>query len=307
MRAETFTRDPRRPHGDGGPAAPQRHPPRPPPAPAVRHRAHADAAVGPGRRSTTTAPLTLGDLAEHERVAPPSVTKVVTKLEADGLVVRARPTPTTAGPPGWPPPPTGTALVDETRRRKTPGWPAASPRSTPTSSAGWPTPSTSSTSSPAGGAMPVTRFRRRPDPPPDNGFRSLRQPQLPPVLRRPAHLPGRQLADARRPDAAHPQAHRQRRRRRPARRRPVRPVLVLGPWAGLVADRSDKRRLLLIVQTIAMLQSFALAALAFTGRPAGRGHLRRRPGRRLRPPPSTTRPAARSWSRWCPRTTSTTR
>ena len=40
------------------------------------------------------------------------------------------------------------------------------------------------------------------------------------------------------------------------------PVLVLGPWAGLVADRSDKRRLLLVVQTGLMAQSFALAALA---------------------------------------------
>jgi len=46
------------------------------------------------------------------------------------------------------------------------------------------------------------------------------------------------------------------------------PVLVLGPWAGLVADRSDKRRLLLIVQVIAMAQSFALAALAFGGHPS---------------------------------------
>src|SRR5256714_1216222 len=45
------------------------------------------------------------------------------------------------------------------------------------------------------------------------------------------------------------------------------PVLILGPWAGLVADRSDKRRLLLIVQSIAMLQSFTLAALAFSGHP----------------------------------------
>jgi DNA-binding MarR family transcriptional regulator len=33
-------------------------------------------------------PLTLGRLAEHERVAPPSVTKVVTKLEEAGLVER---------------------------------------------------------------------------------------------------------------------------------------------------------------------------------------------------------------------------
>src|SRR4051812_48515910 len=45
------------------------------------------------------------------------------------------------------------------------------------------------------------------------------------------------------------------------------PVLLLGPWAGLVADRSDKRRLLMIVQVIAMAQSFALAALAFSGNP----------------------------------------
>jgi DNA-binding MarR family transcriptional regulator len=33
-------------------------------------------------------PLTLGALADVERVAPPSVTKVVTKLEAEGLVAR---------------------------------------------------------------------------------------------------------------------------------------------------------------------------------------------------------------------------
>ena len=45
------------------------------------------------------------------------------------------------------------------------------------------------------------------------------------------------------------------------------PVLFIGAFAGLVADRSDKRRLLLWVQTFAMLQSFALAALAFTGDP----------------------------------------
>jgi MFS family permease len=45
------------------------------------------------------------------------------------------------------------------------------------------------------------------------------------------------------------------------------PVLVLGAWAGLVADRSDKRRLLLTVQTLAMAQSFVLAALAFTESP----------------------------------------
>lgn len=45
------------------------------------------------------------------------------------------------------------------------------------------------------------------------------------------------------------------------------PVLVLGPWAGLVADRSDKRRLLMTVQALAMLQSFMLATVAFTHSP----------------------------------------
>jgi len=44
------------------------------------------------------------------------------------------------------------------------------------------------------------------------------------------------------------------------------PVLVIGP-GRLIADRSDKRRLLLIVQTIAMAQSFVLAGLAFSGHP----------------------------------------
>ena len=45
------------------------------------------------------------------------------------------------------------------------------------------------------------------------------------------------------------------------------PVLVIGAFAGLVADRSDKRRLLITVQSLAMLQSFSLAALAFMNHP----------------------------------------
>ncbi|HEY0520123.1 MAG TPA: MFS transporter [Ilumatobacteraceae bacterium] len=46
------------------------------------------------------------------------------------------------------------------------------------------------------------------------------------------------------------------------------PVLILGAWAGLVADRSDKRKLLIIVQSFAMLQSFALAFIAFMDHPS---------------------------------------
>jgi MFS family permease len=45
------------------------------------------------------------------------------------------------------------------------------------------------------------------------------------------------------------------------------PVLLLGAWGGVIADRSDKRRLLLVTQTLEMMQSFALAALAFAPSP----------------------------------------
>ncbi len=45
------------------------------------------------------------------------------------------------------------------------------------------------------------------------------------------------------------------------------PILVLSPFAGLVADRMDKRRLLTITQVLEMVQSFVLAALAFQPHP----------------------------------------
>ncbi|HZZ47669.1 MAG TPA: MFS transporter [Pseudonocardia sp.] len=40
------------------------------------------------------------------------------------------------------------------------------------------------------------------------------------------------------------------------------PLLVIAPWAGLIADRSDKRRLLYVTQTLEMAESFVLAGLA---------------------------------------------
>ena len=46
------------------------------------------------------------------------------------------------------------------------------------------------------------------------------------------------------------------------------PVLVIGPFAGLIADRSDKRRLLVFTQTLALFQSLALAAIAFMPHPS---------------------------------------
>jgi MFS family permease len=44
------------------------------------------------------------------------------------------------------------------------------------------------------------------------------------------------------------------------------PAFVLGPFAGLIVDRHNRHRLLVLTQTISMAQSFALALLTFTGR-----------------------------------------
>ena len=43
------------------------------------------------------------------------------------------------------------------------------------------------------------------------------------------------------------------------------PILVLSAWAGVIADRSNKRHLLLLTQSLEMAQSFVLGALAFMG------------------------------------------
>jgi MFS family permease len=43
------------------------------------------------------------------------------------------------------------------------------------------------------------------------------------------------------------------------------PVLVLGPWAGLAADRFDNRRLLIVSQTLAGFQALAMGALVLAG------------------------------------------
>lgn len=60
---------------------------------ARRLRKEAGGGLTPSQLSALAAvhhhgPLTLGELADYERVAPPSITKVVAKLEADGLLAR---------------------------------------------------------------------------------------------------------------------------------------------------------------------------------------------------------------------------
>jgi MFS family permease len=44
------------------------------------------------------------------------------------------------------------------------------------------------------------------------------------------------------------------------------PAFLLGPFAGILVDRLDRRRLLVATQTVSMVQSFALAALTLSGR-----------------------------------------
>lgn len=90
---------------------------------ARRLRQQADAGLTPSQLSALAVidvhgPLTLGSLADHERLAPPSITKLVHKLEAEGLVQRTTDVAdrrvarvaTSAR---------GAALLAESRRRKT--------------------------------------------------------------------------------------------------------------------------------------------------------------------------------------------
>ncbi|HNX91370.1 MAG TPA: MFS transporter, partial [Candidatus Omnitrophota bacterium] len=43
------------------------------------------------------------------------------------------------------------------------------------------------------------------------------------------------------------------------------PFLILGPFAGILVDRVNRHKLLIVVQTISMLQAFTLAILALSG------------------------------------------
>lgn len=90
---------------------------------ARRLRQEAGAGLSPSQLSALAVisnygPLTLGALAEHERVAPPSITKVVSKLESDGLVTRT-PCPDDRRVCRVAISADGAALVEESRRRKT--------------------------------------------------------------------------------------------------------------------------------------------------------------------------------------------
>jgi DNA-binding MarR family transcriptional regulator len=90
---------------------------------ARRLRQESGAGLSPSQQSALAVisnhgPLTLGDLAEHERVAPPTITKVVSKLECDGLVIRT-PDPSDRRVCRVEVSPEGAALLEEVRRRTT--------------------------------------------------------------------------------------------------------------------------------------------------------------------------------------------
>ena len=90
---------------------------------ARRLRQESGAGLSPSQQSALAVisnhgPLTLGALAEHERVAPPSITKVVSKLESDGLVTRT-PDPADRRICRVAVSPSGETLLEEIRRRKT--------------------------------------------------------------------------------------------------------------------------------------------------------------------------------------------
>jgi DNA-binding MarR family transcriptional regulator len=90
---------------------------------ARRLRQESSAGLSPSQQSALAVianhgPLTLGALAEHERVAPPTITKVVSILESDGLVTRT-PDPADRRVCRVTLSPAGEALLEETRRRKT--------------------------------------------------------------------------------------------------------------------------------------------------------------------------------------------
>jgi DNA-binding MarR family transcriptional regulator len=95
---------------------------------ARRLRQQADTGLSPSQLSAlstivTHGPLTLRALADREQVAPPTVTRVVTRLEEQGLVARQR----VAGDRRTvqvSATPTGTDLLDASRTRKT-AWLAA--------------------------------------------------------------------------------------------------------------------------------------------------------------------------------------
>jgi len=93
------------------------------------------------------------------------------------------------------------------------------------------------------------------------------EPQLPAVLHRPNDLQHGQLADQRRLILLVLKISGSGLSVGLIAACQIGPVLFLSAWAGAIADRSDKRHLLLLTQALEMAQSIGLAILAFMPHP----------------------------------------
>ncbi len=200
--------------------------------------------------------LTVGELAAHERVQPPSMTRTVNCLEEGG--VRRPPAARHRRPPGR-----GRPVRPGPRDACSPTGPAATP--------GWPSGCGAdrrrARRAPQGRPHPRTNSPRRTDPPPLEPHVPLpRQPQLPPLRRRRRRVERRHLDAAGRPGLAGAAAHRlQRRRVGITTGLQFLPFLLLSPFAGLVADRFPKRRLLQLTNLGMAVPALVLGLLAVTG------------------------------------------
>ena len=184
---------------DRRPAAAERHPARPPAAPGVRRRPDARASSRRSPAIERHGPLTLGALAEHERVAPAE--RHQGRRQARGRRPRRAPPrrPTTGGSRGCRSPRPATALprARSAQREDRVARGAPRRRSTTTQRRRL-ADALDVLDAPHDGRRDDSRSRHA-DP---RDLPVAARPQLPPVLQRPADLAGRQLAHARRPDAA---------------------------------------------------------------------------------------------------------
>ena len=239
--------------------------------------------------------MTLGELAIHEGVAPPTITGVVARLEADGNVERepdptdrrvVRVTASARGRSSSCGPRAQGRLAHPTHRRADPRR-ARPPGRRPRRHRG--VGREGRTVSALGRATATPSGRST--------------PELPPLLHRPAHLPGRQLADDGRPDPARAPPHRQRRRGRLLDRLPVRARAAprrRGPAWSPTAPTSAS-----CCSSCSSSPWCSRSRWPPSPSWATRRCWRSSPSRSpaASPSPSTTRPGGPSSSRWCPRTT----
>ena len=208
--------------------------------------------------------MTPGELAEYEKVQPPSMTRVIEVLGERGLVMRA-PHTTDRRQVVLTVTEEGRAAVLRARRRRNNGWPGGS-RSSPRGSGRRCAPRRRFWRSSASPDVPGTAPSRAPGRAGRGRmFTSLRTRNYG-LCGRPGRLQQRYLDAADRPGLAGAgtvarQWYGPRHRRRPR----FLPLLLFSLWGGGIADRFPKRRILLITQSLMGALALVLGILALTG------------------------------------------